>query len=143
MSYFLVFKLQVLSREFKCKMTKNSNLTLTKIFADILKDIVFFPFWWYSIGLVKTVKKLAGFVADKEKSLALLVWIKNLFVPMYGQRDIQGFIISFFIRLVQIIFRSIILLFWIAIALILFWIWVLAPILIIYMIVWQLIPAAA
>jgi hypothetical protein len=119
--------------------SKSSNITLGGIFFSILIDIIFFPFWWYSIGLVKTIKSLAGFIADREKSLGLLVWMKNIFVPMYGQRDIQGAIISFFVRLVQIIFRGIIMLFWIAIALILFWLWVLAPILIIYMVVWQLI----
>ncbi|MDD5527830.1 MAG: hypothetical protein PHO56_02520 [Patescibacteria group bacterium] len=118
-------------------MLKNSNITLSKIFADIFKDIVFFPFWWYSLGLAKIVKGLAGFVAGKEKSLALIVWIKNIFVPMYGQRDIQGAIISFFVRLIQIIFRSLILLFWVIIALIIFWLWLLSPILIIYMIVLQ------
>ncbi|HTX87274.1 MAG TPA: hypothetical protein VMC41_04400 [Candidatus Nanoarchaeia archaeon] len=120
-------------------MAKSSTITLSGIFTDLGKDIIFFPFWWYSIGLAKTVKNLAGFVADKEKSLALFIWIKNIFVPMYGQRDIQGAIISFFIRLVQIIFRGIILLFWIIVALAAFWIWFLAPILIIYMIVWQII----
>ena len=119
-------------------MAKNSNLTLTGIFTDIFIDIVFFPFWWYSLGLAKTVKNLAGFVAGKEKSLALMIWIKNIFVPMYGQRDIQGAIISFFIRLIQIIFRSVILLFWVIIAVALFWLWVLVPILIVYMIIFQL-----
>jgi hypothetical protein len=118
-------------------MIKNSNLTLTKIFTDIFIDIVFFPFWWYSLGLVKVVRKLVDFIADKEKSLALSVWIKNIFTPMYGQRDIQGFLISFFIRLIQIIFRSLILLFWTIIALIIFWLWLLAPILIIYQIIRQ------
>jgi hypothetical protein len=117
---------------------KSSNLTLAGIFFSILKDIIFFPFWWYSFGLVKTIKRLADFVAAKEKSLALLVWLKNIFVPMYGQRDWQGAIISFFVRLVQIIFRSVILIFWIVVALVAFWIWFLAPILIIYMIIFQL-----
>ncbi len=120
-------------------MSKSSNLTLSRIFSAIIIDIVFFPFWWYSFGLVKIIKNLANFVADREKSLALLVWVKNIFVPMYGQRDIQGAIISFFIRLVQIIFRTVIMIFWIAVALLAFWIWFLVPILIIYMIVWQII----
>jgi hypothetical protein len=115
-----------------------SNLTLTKIFTDILIDIVFFPFWWYSFGLLKTAKKLIYFVADKEKSLALTVWIKNIFTPMYGQRDIQGFLISFFVRLAQIIFRSFILIFWVIVALIGFWLWLIIPALVIYQIIRQL-----
>jgi hypothetical protein len=121
-------------------MAKKNNPTLLGIFTDIIADIFFFPIWWYSFGLIKTVKNLAGFVADKEKSLALFVWVKNIFVPMYGQRDIQGMVISFFVRLVQIIVRVVILAFWIIVALVGFWIWVALPILIIYMIIWQLLP---
>ncbi len=34
-----------------------------------------------------------------------MVWLKNLFVPMYGQKDAASFIISFVIRLIQIVFR--------------------------------------
>lgn len=81
---------------------------------------------------------MAIFVMDKQRSLALFVWIKNIFVPMYGQRDIQGFLISFFVRLVQIIFRSLILILWIIIALIAFWLWIIFPVLVVYMIVAQL-----
>jgi hypothetical protein len=118
-------------------MAKSANLTLTKILSDIFIDIVFFPFWWYSFGLIGVVKKLADFVMDKERSLALFVWMKNIFVPMYGQRDVQGFLISFFIRLAQIIFRSLILIFWLIIALAAFWLWLIFPALVIYMIVAQ------
>jgi hypothetical protein len=115
-----------------------SNLTLTKIFTDIFIDIVFFPFWWYSFGLFKTIKKLIDFVVDKEKSLALAVWIKNIFTPMYGQRDIQGLLISFFIRLTQIIFRGLILIFWAIAALIIFCLWLTIPALVIYQIIKQI-----
>jgi len=115
----------------------NSSPTFSGIFLNILKDIFFFPFWWYSFGLIKIAKGLAVFVANKGKSLGLLVWIKNIFVPMYGQRDWQGKIISFFIRLVQIIFRTIFFAFWLALALILFCLWFLTPIVIVYMIVLQ------
>jgi hypothetical protein len=118
-------------------MAKSANITGSGIFSDILRDIVFFPIWWYSIGLIKACKKLAIFVAEKEKSLGLLVWIKNIFVPMYGQRDFQGKLISFFIRLVQIFFRSLILLVWVVLALIGFWIWFLSPIIIVYMLFLQ------
>jgi hypothetical protein len=118
-------------------MIRNSNLTLTGVFTDFFIDIVFFPFWWYSFGLIKMVKRLAVFVADKEKSLAFFVWMRNIFVPMYGQRDWQGAIISFFVRLVQIIFRAIFLVIWITVALAAFWLWVIAPAAIVYMIIIQ------
>ena len=119
-------------------MNKTSNLTLGNVLLNVLIDIIFFPFWWYSFGLFKTVKKIFNFVADQEKSLAFFVWVKNLFVPMYGQRDMVGRLISFFIRLSQIVFRGIFLLFWILIALLLFWLWVLLPLILAYGIYWQL-----
>jgi hypothetical protein len=118
-------------------MAKSANISGLGIFSDILKDIVFFPFWWYSVGLFNISKGLVSFIANKERSLGLGVWIKNIFVPMFGQRDIQGKIISFFIRLIQIIFRSIFLFFWILIAIIGFWLWIIFPALIIYMIIIQ------
>lgn len=119
-------------------MAKNQNLTLTSVIGDVIKDILFFPFWWYSFGFFKMLVWLKTFISDKQTSLGLGVWIKNIFVPMYGQRDIQGVIISIFIRIFQIIGRSIVMIFWLLIALVAFWIWLLLPATIVYGIVWQL-----
>lgn len=119
-------------------MLKTSTLTLGGIIGELAIDIVFFPFWWYSLGLLKTAGRLTDFLAEREKSLALFVWMKNLFVPMYGQYDWQGRLISFFIRLAQIIFRSVILLFWVAVAAAAFLFWLAFPALVVYEIYWQL-----
>lgn len=40
------------------------------------------------------------------KYFAIEVWIKNIFVPMFGQRDWQSRLISVCMRLVQIIGRT-------------------------------------
>jgi len=40
-------------------------------------------------------------------ALGVLLWLKNLFVPMFGQHDWQGRLVSFLIRLVQLIARGI------------------------------------
>jgi hypothetical protein len=94
-------------------MYSNSFIFYTgKIIFEIARDIIYFPLWWYSRGLFNLLLGVRDFLVDKQKSLALLVWIKNIFKPMYGQYDWQGFLISFFVRLVQIIFRSIFMLFW-------------------------------
>ena len=68
---------------------KTSNIYSQNLLLDILKEIFFFPFWWYSIGLIKFIISLKDFISNREKGLALSIWIKNIFVPMYGQRDIQ------------------------------------------------------
>jgi hypothetical protein len=80
---------------------------------------------------------VAHFLSDKQKALALLVWIRNIFRPMYAQYDFAGILISFFIRLVQIIFRSFILLFWLIFSLAVVAFWVLLPVFVIYEIIFQ------
>jgi hypothetical protein len=46
---------------------------------------------------------------------------------MYGQRDIAGRLISFIVRLVQIIFRGLALLVWLIIGLLALFIWLAFP----------------
>ena len=98
-----------------------------QIIAELVWDVLYFPVWWYSRGLLNLIKSLLNFLADKQKSLALIVWLKNIFRPMYGQYDWQGMLISFFMRLVQIIFRSLILLFWLILVLAVMAFWLLLP----------------
>ncbi|MDP2708720.1 MAG: hypothetical protein Q8O93_01535 [bacterium] len=110
-----------------------------QILAELAWDILYFPAWWYSRGLLNLLAGLYDFLADKQKSLALLVWLKNIFRPMYGQYDWQGMLISFFMRLVQIIFRSVILLFWLMLCLAVVIFWLVLPPFVIYEIIFQLI----
>jgi len=65
--------------------------------------------------------------------MGLGVWIKNLFVPMFQQYDWQGRIISFFMRLFQIIFRFIGFIIMFAIYLVIFLGWFALPALAVYM----------
>ncbi|MEA3398402.1 MAG: hypothetical protein U9R06_01520 [Patescibacteria group bacterium] len=119
-------------------ITNNAALYGAKIFAEIGRDILFFPIWWYSKGLLLVGKKLVIFISNRQKSLGLLVWIKNIHRPMYQQYDWQGMLISFFMRLVMIFFRSLLMFFWLIIAIIIFIFWLLLPIIVIYEIVSQL-----
>lgn len=109
-----------------------------KITSELFWDIVKFPLWWYSRGLLKMVLRMKSFLRDKERSLAFFVWLKNIFRPMYGQNDIAGFLISFMVRLFQIIFRGIVLLFWSLISLSVVLIWLILPIFVIYQLILQL-----
>ena len=119
-------------------MTNNFALYGVKIFGELGRDILFFPLWWYSLGLIQTGKGLLNFLADREKAMALLVWIKNLHRPMYGQYDWQGFLISFFMRLVVIIFKSLIMLFWLFLCFVVLVAWLAMPFYIGYQIIFQL-----
>lgn len=65
-----------------------------------------FPLWWYGRGLRDFIGWFSRSISQFSKSVALRVWMKNLFVPMYGDTSFAGRAISFFIRLVMIFFRG-------------------------------------
>ncbi|MBI4812087.1 hypothetical protein HY798_01370 [Candidatus Falkowbacteria bacterium] len=109
-----------------------------KVSAEFIRDVLYFPVWWYGRGLINLLSALRNFLADKEKSLALSIWMKNIFRPMYGQYDWAGIIISFFVRLFQIIVRSAAMIFWLIVALAILILWLDLPVLAIYEIWWQL-----
>jgi len=121
-------------------MSSNSFVFYSvEILVEVVGDILYFPLWWYSRGLVNLLLSVKNFLIDKQKSLALLVWVKNIFKPMYAQYDWQGMLISFFVRLVQIIFRSIFMLLWSLLALAVIVLWIIFPVLVIYEIIFQFI----
>jgi len=102
-------------------------LVLEKTLGQLVWDAILWPFWWYSVGLDFFWRLAGRQLKSAFGGLALGVWAANLFVPMFGQYDRAGRIISFFIRLFQVIARSIWLffygLFWLA----LFIVWLLLP----------------
>jgi hypothetical protein len=67
--------------------------------------------------------------------LAPGLWLRNIFVPMYGQYDFQGRMISFFMRFINFVGRSVALCFWVGVCLFLFMVWLVFPGIIIYGIV--------
>lgn len=80
--------------------------------VDFVGGIVSFPFWWYTRGLSIVAAWAARSVRNAAANVGLGVWIKNLFVPMYGETAISGRLISFFIRLFMVVVRSIGVLAW-------------------------------
>ena len=110
-----------------------------QILAELVRDIIYFPLWWYSRGLINRLLGVKDFLVNKQKSLALLVWLRNIFRPMYAQNDLAGTLISFFVRLAQIIFRSAFLLFWSVLAVLVVAAWLLLPLLAVYEIIFQFI----
>ncbi len=98
------------------------------ILLETAREILYFPAWWYTVGL----KKAAGFfwqrIRNMEIRLGVKIWITNLFTPMFGQRDIAGKLISFFIRFFQIIGRGIAIVLWSLLMAGLFFIWIILPI---------------
>jgi hypothetical protein len=122
------------------KMLKHNPFIYTaQIFGEIIWDVAYFPLWWYSRGLLELVKNLKIFLEHKEKSLSLFVWLKNIFVPMYGQHDFWGALISFLMRIFQIIVRGTAMFFWLAAASLAVCFWMLLPLFVAYEIIFQMI----
>lgn len=116
----------------------NQFLYSFKIIGEIFKNILFFPIWWYSRGLFSTVEKEVSFLSGQQNSLALMVWVRNIFKPMYGQTDWQGRFISFFMRLFQIMIRGTIMVFWVFFTFTLIAAWTVLPVFVGYEIIFQL-----
>ncbi len=120
-------------------MLRHNSLTYSgKIIIQIIGKIVFFPLWWYTVGFSRTVKNLFHFWSQQEKSLGFSIWLKNIFVPMYGQNDSAGRLISFIVRLIQILVRGLALLFWLFVVLALILIWLFLPVLLFLAIAFQI-----
>ena len=107
-------------------MTKSIVLSSLKLFAvDFIGRILFWPIWWYTIGLKRLLTILAENIIEEEQRLGVGLWWKNLFTPMYGQYDWQGRIISFFMRLFVGIGRILLLLLLFSITFVALVVWVL------------------
>lgn len=111
--------------------------TLRSVFLDVIADFLYTPVWWYSRGLWRQFRKAAGSLAARADALAVDIWLKNIFTPMYGQYDLVGRLISFFMRFAQIIGRTVALIVWAVLLLVWILVWVLIPVGVAYLIYMQ------
>lgn len=110
-------------------------LVFQRIIFQFLLDILYFPLWWYSGGLRRVVIGLYHLLQDANATLAPGLWVRHVFTPMYGQTDIQGRLMSFFMRVVNIIGRFFALVFSLSMLVVLLVLWLVLPIGIVFMIV--------
>jgi len=104
-----------------------------QIALDFLLHMVYFPVWWYTDGLKRAGIYCINLLQSGNEILAPGLWLQNLFVPMFGQADWQGRIVSFFMRLVNVIGRSLALFFWLLAVTLVFLLWFVFPIFILFM----------
>jgi hypothetical protein len=114
-------------------------LVFQSLSFEFLWHIIFFPIWWYSAGTIRAAKSAIRLLAEGNDILVPGLWAKNIFTPMFGQTDWQGRMVSFFIRFVNVIIRSILLLFWLLIAIIIFLLWLVIPLFVLAMFIRSLI----
>ena len=104
------------------------------IFVDLILEIIYFPFWWYSSGLYKTGVFCLQKIKEQWNNMGLSIHFRFLFKPMYAQRDFAGRAISFFIRTIQLIFKLFSFLVFILVFLVIILLWIVLPIIIIWQI---------
>lgn len=108
-------------------------LVIQRIFFDLLFDFVRFPLWWYTAGTKRALVFAVQLFRDGNLYLAPGLWLKNIFVPMFGQNDLQGRLVSFFMRFINVIGRTIALLVWLLFCIFVFAFWLALPLLVVYM----------
>jgi hypothetical protein len=110
----------------------NAGKIFLMVLIDEIKTILYFPIWWYSRGFLEMLKRAKNFIISIEQGLGFWIWVKNLFVPMFGQRDLSGRIISFFLRLFQIFVKGLVLVIVIVIVIVVIIVWLVLPIFVLY-----------
>lgn len=108
-------------------------LVLQRLFWEFVLDFLYFPLWWYSGGAARAAKFCYGLLQDGNMYLAPGLWLKNLLVPMYGQTDMQGRLMSVFIRFANVICRGAMLLAWLLIVFVIFLLWLIFPVFVVWM----------
>lgn len=107
--------------------TDHAIATLRFLAFDVFGSFLYLPLWWYTGGLARTARFCVGSFVGLARSYGVAIWFKNLFVPMYGQRDVFGRVISVVLRLVVIVWYSFLLLVYAALLLVVFAAWILFP----------------
>ena len=108
-------------------------LILQRITIEFFIDIVYFPLWWYTGGAKHALLYCVDLMRGANATLAPGLWLKNIFVPMFGQYDWQGRLVSIFIRLANVIFRAIALFLWLFVVIFIFILWMIFPLVVVGM----------
>lgn len=80
---------------------------LRAIAVTCVDELLWPPVWWYTAGAVHALQQFRYRVDDARQRLAVGVWLRNLFTPMYGQYDMAGRLISIVVRLIEVLVRSV------------------------------------
>jgi len=116
------------------------SLVLQKMLIEFVLDILYFPLWWYGEGAKKVFMGCINLIREGNMMMSPGLWLKNIFVPMFGQTDLQGRLVSFLMRFFNVVFRSIGLVIWIVFSLLLFLLWVVFPMFVLFMLVTSFVP---
>jgi len=77
------------------------------VVGEVLFDVVRFPYWWYSNGLVAAAKWCWRQYSSTRARVSLGLWFKYFFTPMYGDYSLAGRFISLVMRVVMVVAKII------------------------------------
>jgi len=108
---------------------------LQRVILLFFAHMIYAPVWWCTSGVVRATRGLREFFMAGNDVLSPGLWLRNLFVPMFGQRDVQGRLVSFFIRLVNVTIRAFFLGIWTVIIICGYLAWIILPFVLLYLLV--------
>lgn len=106
--------------------------TIKFLAVDLVASIIYFPVWWYTAGMMKVARLVSREVKSLMQTFNLKVLFQSLFIPMFGQYDLAGRIISFFVRIVYTSGLFVISVVYTTLLSVLLLLWLLLPIFILY-----------
>ncbi len=112
----------------------------TFILRELIGEVLYFPVWWYTRGLAGTTRSLVNQWSGLLNRLSIVILLKNMGRPMYGDYTRSGRAISFFFRIFLVVIRSIVLALWTVVELAAWLGWILGPIVAGAMLVRQIVP---
>ncbi len=120
-------------------MSKNILTQASKLLIlDYIAEILYFPVWWYGPGLRNALEYFANGLVEANRFTGLILLLRNLFKPMFAQYDKQGRIISFFMRLVLLIYKGLIFFLMVVFYFIILMFWILLPVVVVWGITYNL-----
>ncbi|MDD5626524.1 MAG: hypothetical protein PHW01_00705 [Patescibacteria group bacterium] len=74
------------------------------IILDLVKEIAYFPLWWYSRGVEKYWQWAWDRIKNWDDFLAFRIMFLNLYRPLYGDYSLVGILIGPVIRTIWFLF---------------------------------------
>jgi len=103
------------------------------LIKHLLIDTLYFPVWWYTAGFFRVLGWAKESLIGIERVAALKIWLKSMFKPMFQDTTRSGRLISFFMRLVLLIFKLLMVIVWAVFLGAILLAWLLLPITIIWL----------
>lgn len=105
----------------------STGLVLKTAALEQIRELLYLPLWWYTTGLRETTGKLLRSIKGSVRYFGVDVWSRNIFVPMYGDESVTGRSMSFIVRLAVLVVRSLGVVAWTVLAVVLAVVYVAVP----------------